>query len=69
MLDTQIVLKNSRDGGYFLRECSRCGSERQKTDGVELGSGKWVCGKCWRMKATRPSGAMAALAAEKRRAS
>lgn len=66
MLGTHITLENSRDGGYFRQLCSRCQGERMKTDGVELGGGKWVCGKCWRLKATRPSGAVAAFKAEKR---
>lgn len=66
MLGTHIVLENSRDAGFFLRLCSRCNRDRIKTDGVDMGS-KWVCGKCWRMKATRPSGAVAAFKAEKRR--
>ena len=67
MLGEQIILPKSRDGGAYLRLCSRCKCEQPKTDGVEMGA-KWVCGKCWRSKATRPTGAMAALAAEKRRA-
>lgn len=67
MLDHHIVLENSRDGGAYLRLCSRCGCNRSKTDGVEMGQDKWLCGKCWRGKATRPTGAVAALAAEKRR--
>lgn len=68
MLGSHIILENSRDAGFYLKLCSRCKCERIKTDGVEMGS-NWVCGKCWRGKATRPSGAVAALKAEKRRSS
>lgn len=66
MLTDQIILDNSRDDGAYLQLCSRCGCNRSKIDGVDMG-GKWVCGKCWRNKATRPQGAVAAFKAEKRR--
>lgn len=66
MLHDHIVLDGSRDGGAFTQLCSRCDTKRPKTDGVNLGA-RWVCGKCWRQKATRPQGAMAALAQEKRK--
>lgn len=67
MLDSHVILNNSRDGGAYLLSCTRCGSKRSKMDGVEMGAGKWLCGRCWRGKATRPDGAIAALAAERRK--
>ena len=67
MLGSHITLDNSRDSGGYMRLCSRCGNKRAKSDGVEMGPEKWVCGFCWRSKATRPTGAMVAMAAEKRR--
>ena len=65
MLGSQIILPGSRDINSQRCECSRCGLDKPVSDGVSLGS-KWVCGKCWRSKATRPQGALQSLAAEKR---
>jgi recombinational DNA repair protein (RecF pathway) len=66
MLDENINLNKSRDISGYTQTCSRCDTSRPTDDGVYMGQGKWVCGKCWRKRATRPTGAMAALAAEKR---
>lgn len=66
MLEENIVLNKSRDISGYMETCSRCDGRKPTNDGVYLGQAKWVCGKCWRKKATRPTGAMAALAAEKR---
>lgn len=68
MLDQNIVLNGSRDISGYMATCNRCDGRKPTNDGVSLGSGRWICGKCWRQKATRPTGAMAALAAEKRKA-
>lgn len=67
MLADHVTLNGSRDISGYMADCNRCNARKPTNDGVSLGSGKWVCGKCWRLKATRPTGAMAALAAEKRR--
>lgn len=67
MLQENISLEGSRDISGYMSDCSRCHARKPTNDGVYLGKTKWVCGKCWRSKATRPTGAMAALAAEKRR--
>ena len=68
MLTENITLDRSRDISGYSATCSRCDTYKPKDGGVQLSQTKWVCGKCWRLKATRPSGAMAALAAEKRKA-
>jgi hypothetical protein len=66
MMENDITLRGMRDISGRMANCSRC-SERRPTDGgVELGPARWVCGKCWRTKAARPLGALAALAAERR---
>jgi hypothetical protein len=66
MLTENINLNQSRDISGYSATCTRCDVRKPKDDGVYLGSTQWVCGKCWRLKATRPTGAMAALAAERR---
>lgn len=68
MLVDNVSLQGSRDISGYMETCTRCESRKPTNDGVYLGKTKWVCGKCWRSKATRPTGAMAALAAEKRKA-
>jgi ribosomal protein S27AE len=65
MIGSQIVLPGSSDINPRKHECSRCGLEKTISDGLSIGS-KWVCGKCWRSKATRPQGALQSLAAESR---
>jgi len=67
MLSENLSLEGSRDISGYLQTCARCGSDKPTNDGIHLSQTKWVCGKCWRLKATRPNGAMAALAAEKKR--
>lgn len=52
MLRSQIVLPGSLDLGPANNKCSKCGSMRQKNDGIYMGS-KFVCGACWRLKAIR----------------
>jgi len=66
MLTENLSLQGSRDISGYVATCSRCDVRKPTNDGVYLGKTKWVCGKCWRQKATRPTGAVAALAAEKR---
>lgn len=67
MLSEHVVLEGSRDYDGKSRVCSRCDNARPTIDGVNLGT-RWVCGRCWRNKATRPQGAIASLAQEKRKA-
>lgn len=66
MLSEHINLERSRDLNGKTEHCYRCDQRRPMLDGVYMG-GRWVCGKCWRIKATRPQGAFAALAQEKRK--
>lgn len=63
MLGNSINLPGSRDVSGGKRCCSRCGNDRHQNDGISFGS-RFVCGKCWRNKASRPEGAVAALAKE-----
>ena len=68
MLAENISLKQSRDISGYMETCSRCDNRKPTNDGIYLGRASWVCGKCWRGKAVQRRGAMAALAAEKRKA-
>lgn len=65
-MNNEITLPGMRDINGRMAVCSRCDERKPIDDGVQLSQAKWVCGKCWRKKATRPTGAMAALSAEKR---
>jgi len=67
-MNNDITLPGMRDISGYMQTCTRCDGRKPTNDGVYLGKAQWVCGKCWRSKATRPTGAMAALAAEKRKA-
>lgn len=64
MLGNHTTLPHSRDVNGFTETCMRCDMSKPKSDGVYFGTGRWVCGKCWRMKATRQAGAAASLARE-----
>lgn len=61
MLSESIVLPGSHTFSINREHCYRCGQERSVSDGVDLGPQKFVCGRCWRSKATRKHGALAAL--------
>jgi len=67
MIENDITMPGMRDISGYSANCSRCEERRPIDDGVQISRSKWVCGKCWRLKATRPTGAMAALSAEGRR--
>ncbi len=43
----QIVLPGSSENTRPLKECSRCGAEKEPSGGVELSKGTWVCAPCW----------------------
>lgn len=66
MLGSHIILPGSRDINGHICECTRCGLDKPTSDGVYLGK-KWVCGKCWRSKATQKQGALQAIAQENRK--
>lgn len=56
MLTTSINLPNSYDHGPCKFLCAKCGSNRPEKDGVYMGQ-KFICGSCWRLKATKKANA------------
>lgn len=52
MIDTHIVLPNSRDFSLPADTCYKCEKPKSGSDGVYMGR-KFMCGVCWRRKATR----------------
>lgn len=66
MLNENIVLPGSHSFSLQTGSCYRCGCDRTITDGVDLGPQKFICGRCWRTKATRKAGALAALKSDRK---
>lgn len=52
MLNSHIILPNSRDFALPANTCHKCEQVKSDTDGVYMGS-KFICGACWRRKATQ----------------
>ena len=38
-----------------LRMCSKCGQMRIPEDGIQASPTRWVCGSCWRQRASAPA--------------
>lgn len=66
MLNENIVLPGSHSFSLNREHCYQCGAQRSVSDGVDLGPQKFICGRCWRTKATRKSGALAALKSDRK---
>jgi hypothetical protein len=67
MLDGTMNLPGSHDLGTRKIGCYKCGRERLNGGGVDLGPAKFICGECWRLRATRPNGAVHSLKKEGKR--
>lgn len=68
MLTDPVTLPGSLTFTHRKAGCYKCGTERTLSGGVDLGPQKFICAGCWRSRATRSQGALAALKASRKSA-
>ena len=48
-----VQLAGSLKSTHKLRECSKCGHQREPSGGIEMGPGRWICAPCWTRRAQK----------------
>ena len=51
----QMQLAGSLAHSHKLRECDKCGHQKDASGGIETRPGRWLCASCWvgRVQKTR----------------